>query len=131
MSLKLLYESRLRFGTLFGIGQSFKHDGVPAFSFVSFGCEPSLPLANSADGLVLLTEERVRPCSKVLSLLPSRSKPLMRERRGIGLVLGMSDQALSLVELNFHGPCLLILLLLQMCCCCMTKLSALRIAGNK
>ena len=77
MSLKLLHERRLRFGTLFGIGQSFKYDGVPAFSFVSFECEPGLPFAHSAEGLALLTEERIRPRNEALSLLPSSSKPLM------------------------------------------------------
>ena len=55
----------------------------------------------------------------------------MSERRGVGLVLGMSDQALSLVELNFHGPCFLVLRLLQMHCCCLTKLGAFRVAGGQ
>ena len=45
VALQMFDKCCVRFGALFGIGQTVKYSGVPALSFKSFGCEPSLQLA--------------------------------------------------------------------------------------
>ena len=72
---------------------------------------------------MLPTEEHCRTRNKVFSILSRRGRPTKDHFRGGGFALGVLDQALSRMELNFHGPCFRILALLHMHGCCMRPCS--------
>ena len=79
----------------------------------------------------MLAEERCRTRIIVFSIRSHRGRPVKDHFRGGGFALGVLGQALSRVEVNFHGPRFMVLLLLHMQNCCMTSFGAFRIAGSE